>query len=126
MFSRSRITTVLGLTAALAALTAGVALARSTQHIDSEVTLAASNPFHGVVISYKHACEVNRKVKVFNKKPGPDGLFGSTRTDNKGNWSIPATPNGNFYAKVKRSTTSTPNRNLVCKPDTSPTRHFGP
>jgi hypothetical protein len=125
MLSRSRITTILGLTAALAALTAGTVLATTTKRFDSKVTLSTTNPFHGRVISEKHACEIDRTVKVFNKKPGPDGLFGSTKTDNQGKWSMPATPTGRFYAKVTRRKEGTAGTIVVCRADTSPTRHFG-
>lgn len=126
MLSKPRITMFLGAAAAIAALAATAALGTTAKRFDSKVTLSANNPFHGRVISKKHGCEVKRTVKIFNKKPGPDGLFGKTRTDNQGNWSKPATPNGDFYAVIKRlSEGSSGGSILLCKGDTSPVRHFG-
>ena len=102
-----------------------VAAATTVKRFDSKVTLSASNPFHGRVTSDKHACEVQRKVKVFNVRPGPDGVFGTDKTNNHGSWSIPATPNGNFYARVKRREEGTAGTTFVCRSDRSKTRHFG-
>src|SRR5262245_2067339 len=70
------------------------AAASSVKRFDSTVTLSGSDPFHGRVTSDKHGCEVQRKVKVFNVRPGPDGLFGTDTTNNHGRWSLPATPTG--------------------------------
>ncbi len=125
MLSKSRITMLLGAAAAITALAAASALGTTTKRFDSKVTLRASNPFSGRVISKKHACEVRRTVKILNKKPGPDSLYGRTKTDKQGNWSKPATPNGDFYAVVKRHEEGTAGTIFVCKSDTSPTRHFG-
>jgi hypothetical protein len=126
MLSKSRITMLLGAAAAITALAATAALGTTTKRFDSKVTLSANNPFHGRVISQKHACEVGRTVKIFNKKPGPDGLFGRTKTDRQGKWSKPAMPNGNFYAVVKRRSEGTAGTIFVCKGDISPVLHFGP
>jgi hypothetical protein len=109
---------------AILAITA-FAAASTVKRFDSKVTLSASDPFHGRVTSEKHACEVQRKVKVFNVRPGPDGLFGTDTTNNHGRWSIPATPRGNFYARVKRREEGTAGTIFVCRPDRSKTRHFG-
>jgi hypothetical protein len=109
---------------AILAITA-LAAASTVKRFDSKVTLSASDPFHGRVTSDKHACEVQRKVKVFNVRPGPDGLFGTDSTNNHGRWSIPATPNGDFYARVKRREEGTAGTIFVCRPDRSKTRHFG-
>lgn len=125
MLNRSRFPAILGAAMATCALIASAALATTVKRFDSRVTLSANNPFHGRVISDKHACEVNRTVKVFNKRPGPDGLFGKTTTDGDGKWSIPATPNGKFYAKVTRRKEGAAGTIFVCKPDTSPVRSFG-
>ena len=125
MLSKFRITTFLGLAVAIGALAAASALGTTTKRIDSKVTLSANNAFHGRVISPNHACEVQRKVKVFNKKPGPDDLFDKTTTNGHGKWSIPASPNGRFYAKVVRRKEGAAGTIFVCRPDVSPVRHFG-
>jgi hypothetical protein len=125
MHSRSRFLIIFGVALAVVALAATAALGRAVKRFDSSVSLAQSNPFHGHVSSPRHACEVQRTVKVFNEKPGPDGLFGKTTTGNDGKWSIPATPNGNFYAKVTRREEGAAGTTFVCRPDVSPTRHFG-
>ena len=109
---------------AILAITA-FAAASTVKRFDSKVTLSASDPFHGRVTSDKHACEVQRKVKVFNVRPGPDGLFGTDKTNSHGRWSIPATPTGKFYARVKRREEGTAGTIFVCRPDRSKTRHFG-
>jgi hypothetical protein len=125
MHPRSRFLSVLVLAVASAALAVAPALGGNVKRFDSTVTLAKANPFHGHVSSPKHACEVLRTVKVFNEKPGPDGLFDKTKTDNDGKWAIPATPNGNFYAKVTRREEGAAGTTFVCRSDISPTRHFG-
>lgn len=126
MQPRSKFPSILVLAIASAALAAAPALGGNVRRFDSTVTLAATNPFHGHVSSPKHACEVQRTVKVFDKAPGPDSFFGKTKTDGDGKWSIPATPNGNFYAKVTRRKEGAAGTIFVCRPDLSPTRHFGP
>lgn len=125
MLSRSKFSFILAAALATAALIATAAFGATVKRFDSRVTLSAKNPFHGRVISSKHACEVQRTVKVFNKKPGPDGLFGKTTTNGQGKWSIPATPNGKFYAKVTRRKEGAAGTIFVCRPDVSPVRTFG-
>jgi hypothetical protein len=126
MHSKTRIALTLAAGAATALLLASGALAGHVKTIDSSVTLSQNNPFHGHVVSEKHACSVHRIVKVFNKKPGKDGLFGSTKSNNTGSWSIPAMPNGKFYAKMPRRSEGTAGTTFVCTGDKSPVRSFGP
>ncbi len=127
MRSRSRSTAAV-LAIALAGLAALAPGAFATRHIriDSQVNLAVSNPFHGKVNSepYGHACRPQRKVKVFNKQPGADGLFGTATTNAKGRWKLPAMPNGKFYAVVKRQEQGTAGTIYVCKRATSPVVDF--
>jgi hypothetical protein len=125
MRSKSRIPLALAMATVLTAITATAALGGNVQRFDSKVTLSANNPFHGRVLSPRHACEVQRTVKVFNKKPGRDGVFGKTTTNGRGKWSIPAMPNGKFYAKVTRREEGAAGTTFVCRSDTSPTRSFG-
>ena len=89
---RFRIPLVLAIAAAVASLVAASALGAIVKRIDSTVTLAKKNPFHGHVSSPNGGCEQVRTVKVFKKRHGPNGLYNSTTTDNDGKWSIPATP----------------------------------
>jgi hypothetical protein len=126
MLSKPRILMFLAAAAAIAALAATTALGTTTKRFDSTVTLSANNPFHGQVVSKKHACEVQRVVKVFNQRPGKDGLFDTTKSNRKGAWSIPAMPNGRFYAKMPRRSEGTAGTTFVCTGDTSPVRSFGP
>ena len=126
MHPRSRFPFILGLAVAIAALAASPAMGGNVKRFDSTVTLAKTNPFHGHVSSPKHACEVLRVVKVFREQPGPDGRFGKTATNNEGRWSIDApNVNGNFYAKVTRREDHAAGTTYLCRPDISPTRHFG-
>jgi hypothetical protein len=124
MLAKSRIPLLLGAVTAITALAATMALGTTTKRFDSKVTLSGNNPFHGRVISKKHACEGGRTVKIFNKKPGPDGLFGTTKTDNQGTWSKPAMPNGKFYAIVKQRREGTAGTIFVCRADQSEVRDF--
>jgi hypothetical protein len=124
MLAKSRIPLLLGAVTVITALGATMALGTTTKRFDSTVTLSANNPFHGSVVSKKHACETDRTVKIFNKKPGPDGLFGTTKTNNKGEWSKPAMPSGKFYAVVKKRREGTAGTIFVCGGDTSPVRDF--
>lgn len=122
--ARTRLT----IAAAAAALTlftvAALAGATQTRRWDSFVTLSTTNPFHGHVTSVKHACEVGRKVKIFHVQTGPDGVFGTATTNGNGGYSLPATPNGDFYAKVKRREEGGAGTIFVCRSDRSKTRHF--
>jgi hypothetical protein len=96
---------------------------KAAEAFDSKVTLKPDNPFHGRVISEKPACERGRTVQVFDKQPGTDGLYGATETDAEGRWSMPASPNGDFYAKVKRKV-GPAGTTFSCRPDLSPVRTF--
>jgi len=124
MHSKNRIPAAIAAVGAVAALMASGALAGNVKTFDSSVTLSQNNPFHGHVVSEKHACSVHRIVKVFNKKPGKDGLFGTTKSNRTGSWSIPAMPNGKFYAKMPRRSEGTAGTTFVCTGDTSPVRSF--
>jgi hypothetical protein len=111
--------TVLGATLAVPAASNG----RTSAAFDSKVTLKTDNPFHGRVISDKAACRKGRTVQVFNVQPGADGMFGATETDAQGKWSMPASPNGDFYAKVTRKVGPV-GTSYSCRPDKSPVRTF--
>jgi hypothetical protein len=124
MLTKFRFPLILVAAAAVLAMAAAAVFATTRKVFDSTVTMSGNNPFHGRVISGKHACEVGRTVKILNKKPGPDGLFGKTTTDNQGKWSKPAMPNGKFYAVVKRREEGTAGTIFVCKRDESAVRNF--
>jgi hypothetical protein len=71
--------------AALSAVvwTSGAAAADRVE-VDSRVTLAQADPFHGKVVSRRAACERGRTVAVYRVEQGPDGLYGSTASDAQG------------------------------------------
>ena len=95
--------------------------------ITSRVTLSQSDPFHGKVLSKRAACERNRTVKVYEVKPGPDGLYDATKSNAQGEWSIAAgVPNGTFYAVAERRVIDTAGATLVCKRAVSPEVAFSP
>lgn len=102
----------------VAAWTSGAAVA---DRVASRVTLAQIEPFHGKVLSGKAVCKRNRTVKVYRVDPGPDGLYGTTRSNAQGRWSIPAgAPNGKFYAIAIQRKISAPKTTFVCKRAISP------
>jgi len=107
--------------AAAVALVTAPALAGGAKSFKSQVTLAATDPFHGQVKSDKAACQISRTVTVYRAKYGGDSLYDTTKTGADNEWSIPATPNGNFYAKVSRRL----GHKVICKSAVPPTRHFG-
>jgi hypothetical protein len=121
MNPRSRVLIIVGMVAAAVALVTAPALAGGATSYKSKVTLAQTNPFHGQVKSDKPACEVSRTVTVYQAKYTGDSIYDSTKTGASNKWSIPATPNGNFYAKVSRRV----GNKVICKSAVSPTRHFG-
>ena len=120
--TRTRTRAAVALAAALtAAAWTSAAAAADRVEVDSRVTLAQADPFHGKVISRKGECERGRTVEVYRVDPGPDGLYESTTTDARGKWSIPAgMPNGKFYAVAKQRSIDAPGKTLVCKRATSP------
>jgi len=128
MHSKTRISLTLATATATATalLVASGALAGNVERFDSSVTLSQNNPFHGQVVSRKHPCVERRIVKVFNKKPGKDGLFDKTKSKRDGSWSIPAMPDGKFYAKMPRRSEGAAGTTFICSGDKSPVRSFGP
>lgn len=60
--------------------------------------------FNGTLKSSKSACMTNRKVKLFRRRPGPDRVLGTDRSDAKAKWSIPIgnkLPSGaSYYARA--------------------------
>src|SRR4051812_34501806 len=124
MHSKTRTALTLAAGPATALLLASGEFTGHVKTIDSSETLSQNKPFHGPVVSEKHACSVHRIVKDFNKKPGKDGLFGTTKSNRTGSWSIPAMPNGKFYAKMPRRSEGAAGTTFVCTGDTSPVRSF--
>jgi hypothetical protein len=68
----------------VAALASSAVAATGLVKIDSRVTLAQSDPFHGKVLSRRAACEWDRTVEVYKVIAGPDGLFDSTKSNARG------------------------------------------
>ena len=119
--TRTRVAVALvGAALTAAAWTSGAAAADRVK-VDSRVTLAQADPFHGKVISKKGACERGRTVEVYRVDPGSDGLYDRTTSGAQGEWFIPAgMPNGKFYAVAKQRSIGAPGKTLVCKRATSP------
>jgi hypothetical protein len=107
------------------------ALAGHTVKIDSRVSLPPpqKTPFHGRVKSSRHACEVDRLVKVYRVRPGRDPVAdrgdAKDRTNRRGKWRAiqQLLPEGNYYAKVVRRKEGTAGTTFVCRQDRSATRH---
>jgi hypothetical protein len=119
--TRTRVAVALVGAALTAAAWTSAAAAADRVEVDSRVTLAQADPFHGKVISKKGACERGRTVEVYRVDPGPDGLYNRTTSDARGEWAIPAgMPNGKFYAVAKQRSIDAPGKTLVCKRATSP------
>ena len=103
-------------------------LATQTVKFDSKVTMPPNAPaFHGRVKSSKHACEVDRVVKVFKVRPGRDWFVDGDvkdRTNQRGKWRVTqqVLPEGAYYAKVRRKEV-TAGTTFVCRQDRSPTTH---
>ena len=111
------------LTLALA-LVAVPALATHTVKINSRVTISSRPPaFHGHVKSPNHACEIQRKVKLFRQRNGPDKLLGKDKTNHHGRWKIVVDPlkSGAYYAKVVRRSEGAAGTIFVCRGDRSKT-----
>jgi hypothetical protein len=125
-----RFAIVLGIAAAGVIALAATASAGVGKHdtvkIDSKVTLAHYNPFHGRVKSSKHACEVQREVKVFKPRSGPDKLIGKDRSNKLGKWraDFDLLTAGIYYAKVVRREEGTAGTIFVCRGDRSPRHSF--
>jgi hypothetical protein len=96
-------------------LASSAVLAANRVEIGSRVTLASSDPFHGKVLSRRDACARDRAVAVYLVKPGPDGLYDTTRSNALGEWSLPAgMPNGDFYAVARVRSIDKGTTTLVC------------
>jgi hypothetical protein len=109
---------LLGIIVVLVAALAGTATASQTVKVDSKVTVHFG--FGGQVKSSKHACEVQRKVKLFKRRPGAaDQLIGTDTSNSHGQWSVESGQPGFFYAKVLRRKEGTAGTIFVCLGDRS-------
>jgi hypothetical protein len=125
---------------AIAVTAASAGVHHHTVEIDSNVTFSSKAPplppgghkLHGRVESKRHACEVDRKVKVFHvqRGPGRNGLHATERTNQRGQWvhGHGFGPGGGYYARVVRTVVHTKRAagTIVCEGDRSPTRQFRP
>jgi hypothetical protein len=69
----------------------------------TKVIVSLKNPaFHGKLKSNRSACTTNRTVKLFRKKPGPDKLLGTDKSNAKTRWSIRIRlkSGASYYAKT--------------------------
>jgi hypothetical protein len=121
------LTRKLALTAVLALVFAGLAIsaapATNTVEINSRIIMRETFPaFHGRVKSPNDACEDNRLVKLFKKKPSRDRkLLGKTFTDEEGKWEIIVDPltSASYRAVVKQREEGTAGTLFVCLRDKS-------
>jgi hypothetical protein len=114
------------------------ALASQTVKIDSEVTLAVEGArcdhgwcsamaWYGPVKSSRHACKVDRTVKVFETHgSGPGTLVKKDKSNRHGKWRVvqaliarPRPSSGFFYAKVVRQKKGTAGTGFICRADRS-------
>ena len=87
---------------------------KSTITVDDE----QKNPLKGSVESRKHACEVDRRVKLFFKGEGFHGdLAGKDTSNSHGVWKIPFHAGAFYYAQVVRSKEDTAGTTFVCGSD---------
>lgn len=83
----ARCSFLLALALLVALLPAGSAAGAS---YSTKVVVSLKTPaFHGKLKSGKSACAANRMLKLFRKKPGPDKLLGTDKSNAKTRWSIP-------------------------------------
>ena len=121
------LTRKLALTAVLALVFSGLAIsaapATNTVEINSRLIMRPNFPaFHGRVKSPNNACEDNRLVKLFKKKPSRDRkLLGKTFTDEEGKWEIIVDPlsSASYRAVVKERSEGTAGTTFVCLRDKS-------
>jgi hypothetical protein len=91
------------------------------QTVKSKITMDHNvNAFKGHIESSKHACEVDRRVKLF-KGEGfhdyPHQLAGTDRSNGHGVWKIRVNPGARYYARVVRSKEDTAGTTFVCGGD---------
>lgn len=112
MVARRSVPVIVSLTAVLLLAVSAAGASYSTKVIISLKFPA----FHGKVKSDKSSCATNRTVKLFRKKPGPDKLLGSDKSDAKAKWSIPIgrkPASGSYYAKAPAKGRCRPARSNV-------------
>jgi len=115
----------------LAALTlaAGVAFGQVQKH-DSRTTIGIAVPlYHGKVKADVPQCVRNRRVRLFERTPGPDAKVGGDRTNTRGRWVVKVPvdelePQDRFYAKARRKLNIVSGEGYVCRGDRSRTRTF--
>lgn len=109
----ARCSALLVVTLAVALLPAGSAAGAS---YSTKVIVSLKTPaFHGKLKSSKSACTANRTVNLFRKKPGPDKLLGTDKSNTGAKWSIPLgrlTP-GSYYAKAPAKGSCKPGKSKV-------------
>jgi hypothetical protein len=96
----ARCSILLALALLVALLPAGSAAAASHS---TKVIISLKTPaFHGKLKSSEGACAIDRTVKLFRKKTGPDQLLGTDKSNAKAKWSIPVKlkSGASYYAKA--------------------------
>jgi hypothetical protein len=109
---RGRTIAACALAAAVGAVFA-VAVVAHTSRTDSDISLfgftsgGADEYFYGDIASAKGACEPNRKVRIFRKRPGDDALYDATRSlEPAGSYTVTAAtgnlPQGDYYSHIRK------------------------
>jgi hypothetical protein len=81
------------------------AVSASGSSYSTKVIVSLKVPaFHGTLKSSKSACATDRTVKLFRKRPGPDKLLGTDKSNAQSEWSIPIgkrlTSGSSYYARA--------------------------
>ncbi|MGH2961601.1 MAG: hypothetical protein ACRDSN_10750 [Pseudonocardiaceae bacterium] len=118
-------------TALVAVLTLGTATAHAqVEKYDSRATIGIAVPlYHGKVKADVDRCVRNRRVRLFERRPGPDGSVGGDRTNRRGRWKVEVPveelePQDRFYAKVRRKLNIVSGEGYLCRGDRSKTVTF--
>jgi hypothetical protein len=100
------------------------------QKYDSKATIGVALPlYHGKVKADVPRCVRNRRVRLFERAPGPDTKVGGDRTNRRGRWKVEVPvdelePQDRFYAKARRKLNIVSGEGYVCRGDRSKTVTF--
>jgi hypothetical protein len=129
MMSRSRIVSVLALSALGAAglLAAGSAAGAKVTKVKSTVKITSGEPteFKGKVTSGNKKCLKGRKVKLFMESGSEDDLVGTAKTTASGAWEIHGSYlAGMYFARVEGMVIHTDSGRLNCLGGISVTHRY--
>lgn len=83
----------------------------------TEIIVSLKTPaFHGKLKSNRNSCAINRTVKLFRERSGPDKLLGTDKSNAKAKWSIPIgkrLTSGSYYARTPAKGSCKPAKSKV-------------